>query len=79
VITSKEDIEFIKKFGTHLRCLRTAKGLSMERLAELSDLDYSQISKIERGVTNTTIRTINKLAKGLEVSSMKLFEFDIEE
>lgn len=49
----------------------------MEKLAEFSELDYSQISKIERGLTNTTIRTLNKISKALGVPVKDLFDFEL--
>lgn len=67
--------DYIIAFGKHLRSLRKAKGLSMEKFAQTAGLEYSQISDIELGKINTTISTIYILAKTLEISPKDLFDF----
>lgn len=47
----------------------------MMELAYEADIEYSQIAKIERGISNTTISTVKILAKALEVHPKELFEF----
>jgi len=39
-------------------------------------VEISQISRIERGVINTSIGNINAIAKTLKVPVSELFEFD---
>jgi transcriptional regulator with XRE-family HTH domain len=75
VSLSKEEQEFIINFGANLRKLRIRKNLSMEQLAYTSNMEYSQISRIERGIINTKISTANSLAKSLEVPIQDLFDF----
>jgi transcriptional regulator with XRE-family HTH domain len=70
------DTALIKAFGKHVRILRSQKKITMEKLAELADIDYTQIAKIERGKINTTISTANAIAKGLNISLKELFDFD---
>jgi transcriptional regulator with XRE-family HTH domain len=69
------DEKLMADFGSHVRKLRMAQGLSMEKLAELAEIEYSQISKIERGLVNTTISSSNALAKGLNIELHTLFNF----
>ena len=69
------DIEYCKAFGENLRKLRKKKGLTMMNLAFEADIEYSQIAKIERGLSNTTISTVYILAKALEVKPLELFRF----
>ena len=69
------DEEFCKAFGNKLREMRKTKKISMEKLALQADIEYSQIARIERGVTNPTISTVNALAKALNVPVMNLFDF----
>ena len=47
----------------------------MREFALIADLEYSQLSKIERGVTNPTISTVLALAQALGVSHYDLFNF----
>jgi len=45
-------------------------------LAFEADIEYSQIAKIERGISNTTISTAYLLAKALEIKPIELFRFE---
>jgi transcriptional regulator with XRE-family HTH domain len=56
------------KIAENIKKLRAKKGLSLEKIARLSDLSLNTIVKIENGVnTNPTIETLTKIAKALEV------------
>lgn len=66
--------KFLKQFGNNLRELRIQKGLTQEDLAFEAELDLTQIGRIERGVTNTSISIAYKLAKALKVNIKLLFE-----
>jgi transcriptional regulator with XRE-family HTH domain len=72
VINIKND-QVIKAFGTRLRDLRIAAGLSQEQLANLADIPLSQVGRIERGETNPTLSTIHVLATGLKVAINEFF------
>lgn len=61
------DIE--KSFGEVIKRLRKQKGISQEKLAELSNLDRSYLSELERGEKTASLRTIFKLSNGLEVTA----------
>ncbi|MBC7425705.1 MAG: helix-turn-helix transcriptional regulator [Bacteroidia bacterium] len=62
-------------FGAHLGELRESKGIGMRQFAMIADMEYSQLSKIERGVSNPTISTVLALAAALEVSHHTLYDF----
>lgn len=70
-----KDIDFLKMLGKHLREVRIKKGFTQEELANECNFEISQISRIERGVTNCSISTINKIASGLDISLEELFSF----
>ena len=59
-------------FGRALRELRTERGISQERLAEIADLDRTYVSGIERGERNPSLTNIVKLADavGVKVSDL---------
>lgn len=76
-ITS-EKIVFLKSFGKRIEALRTEKNLSLRQLSQNCDIDYSDISKIEKGLRNIQMSTILELAKGLDVTTKELFDFDID-
>lgn len=63
-----------RQFGLRLRQLREQRGLSQERLAELSDFDRTYLSGIERGVRNPTLAVIASLAKALKMKLCELME-----
>ena len=44
---------------------RARRGLSQKQLASLCGIDQSDISKIERGLSNPSVATLQKIAKGL--------------
>lgn len=60
--------------ANEIKRLRIAKGWSIRELAEEADIAKSQISDLENGqLQNTTIDTICKLSKALEVNPADLF------
>ncbi|WP_291910719.1 helix-turn-helix transcriptional regulator [Chitinophaga sp. CB10] len=69
------DEDFLKKFGKHLQKIRKSKGISQEELANRCDFPMSQISRIERGIINTSISHVSAIAKALGVTPDELFKF----
>lgn len=67
--------QLLKDFGNHLRKLRKEKSLTQEKLAFKIGLEISQISRIERGLLNTSISTAYEIAKALDLDLKDLFEF----
>ena len=65
-----------KSFGKRLRILRDIKGYTQEELAELVDLEYQTISRIETGTYFTSYETLDKLAKALDVPIKELFNYE---
>lgn len=63
-------------FGNKLRVTRLAKGFTQEQLANELGVEISQISRIERGVINTSITTLYSISKVLNVDISELFVFD---
>ena len=47
----------------------------MRQFALEMGIEHSQLSKIERGVINTTISTVYKIAETLEIPIKDLFDF----
>ena len=52
-------------FGEAVRRLREARDWSQEELSDEADVHISQISDIERGTGNPTIRTLGRVSDGL--------------
>ena len=66
--------DIAKVLGQRIRNYRTAKGLSQEKLAELSGCHPTYIGQLERGEKNATIESIEKISVALKVSLSELFE-----
>lgn len=47
----------------------------MVELAFQAEIEYSQLSRIERGEINTSISVVNAIAKALNISPKDLFDF----
>jgi len=62
--------------GKRVRELRTKRGLTQERLAELADMDVKYLGSIERGTENPTVGTLHKLADALSVKIHQLLSFE---
>lgn len=56
-----------------VRYWRKKRGLTQNRLAELSGLSRVSISEIERGTADAKISTIKALAKALNVEFAEIF------
>ena len=69
--------ELLIAFGNHLRKLRVEKGFSMRKLADVANIDYTQVVKIETAKMNTSLVTLSALASALGVPFIKLFDFKI--
>lgn len=73
---SFKHINYLRDFGRNLRTLRLDKNYSQEALAYEADLSISQISRIERGIINTSLRQIYSIAAALGYKPKDLFDFD---
>lgn len=67
---SKE--ELLKKFGLNVKFARMRKGLTQEQLAELMDINWTYIAKIETGKINMSLGKILEIAKVLQIDINKL-------
>ncbi len=60
--------------GSRIRVIRKGKGLTQQKLAELSELDDAYVGSVERGERNFSIDTLEKIINALEVQPKELFE-----
>jgi len=74
----KDEI-FLIEFGKHLRKIRKERGFTQESLAFNIGIEISQISRIERGILNTSISTVYAIAQAIDIPLIELFDFGLEE
>lgn len=55
-------------FAKNLKRIREEKKMSLDNVAELTNVSKSMLGQIERGESNPTITTVWKIANGLKVS-----------
>lgn len=72
-------MDALKLFGSRLRSLREARGLTQQKLGELAETSYKYLGSIERGEENPSLKVMIKLAKALGVELRDLVEFEHEE
>ena len=66
--------DIAKAVGQRIRNYRTQKGLSQEKLAELSGCHPTYIGQLERGEKNATLESIERITAALGITLSKLFE-----
>lgn len=67
------------KFSNTLKQLRKSKGLTQEKLAEVSDIDYKYLQKLESSnPSSPTLFVLEKLSRGLGITLTEFIKF-IEE
>ncbi|MBC7083533.1 MAG: cupin domain-containing protein [Firmicutes bacterium] len=67
------------KMGERLRAIRTAKGLTLREVSQLSGLSLSYIAQIERDEVNPSISSLRKLTDSLGIKLSALFDETEEE
>ena len=72
---SERHINSLILFGKHLKKVREEKKMTQEDLAYSSELSISQISRIERGVINTSLSQLISISESLGVPLKKLMDF----
>lgn len=64
------------RFGENLRKLREEYKLTQEKLAQLSEVDYKYIQRLEgKTPSSPSLNTIEKLAKAFKIHPSKLLKF----
>lgn len=70
---TKTEKAFIKKLGKRIVVLRKEKKLKQIDLAIKINIEDSALRRIESGRTNPTVKTLLRIAEGLEVEFLDLF------
>lgn len=64
----------LQSFGTALKLLREKTGLSQEKFALSIGMDRTYYASVEAGKRNISLRNIDKIAQGFDVSLSELFD-----
>ena len=59
--------EYIATIGKTIHALRAEKGLSLRSFSLMIGVHYNQVLHIEQGKVNPSLKTLYKIAEGLEV------------
>jgi transcriptional regulator with XRE-family HTH domain len=65
--------QFLIRLGAKIKEIRTEKKISQVELAVRCDFEKASMSRIESGQMNTTILTLLKVARALDVSVSDFF------
>jgi len=69
-----DDSEEVALIGLRLREGRRAKGITLDRLGEMTDLSSAFLSRLERGETSTSIGNLVRIAGAIGISLQEIFE-----
>ena len=62
-----------RRFGRYIRQLREERGLTQSELATRAGLAVDSVRRTERGQLSPSLRSVAKLAAGMEISLHSLF------
>lgn len=65
--------QFLIALGSRIKQIRAEKKMSQINLAAKCDFEKASMSRIESGKTNSTILTLRKISKELDVEVSELF------
>ena len=68
--------QLYKAVGQRIRFFREEKGLTQQGLADLCNFEKSNISRIETGRTNLTLKSMLTISKALNVQIKQLLDFE---
>jgi transcriptional regulator with XRE-family HTH domain len=68
------NFDLLIDFGYALRAIRNSRNLSQEELGQITGLDRTYISGLERGKRNPTLRVIASIASGLGITASELLK-----
>lgn len=69
----------VMTLAANIKKYRIAKNLTIEELANIVGVDYSQIGRMERGKVNATVSIIFDIAAVLEIPPAQLLELNMKE
>jgi len=62
--------------GKKIKSIRESKGLTQQAVSDLCDFEKSNVSRIESGRTNMTIKNLFKISQALRVKMKDLVDVE---
>lgn len=69
----KETIQ--QKVGKRIQEIRIEKNISQQDLASKCNFEKSNMSRLEKGNSNATLSTLEKVCEALQIDLIELFKF----
>ncbi len=73
-MSTHDPSELLSAFGRAVRTLRTARGISQERLAEDAGIHRTYVGNAERGLRNIALINMDRLAGALATDLVGLMQ-----
>ena len=70
----KEEFDFKKRLGGKIKNYRLKAGLSQHKLGLQSNISRTQISRLENGEISTTVITLLRISKALNLDKAQLLD-----
>jgi transcriptional regulator with XRE-family HTH domain len=74
-----EDERLYLLVGTRIKTVREQKGLSQQDLSLICNIEKTNLSRIEAGRTNLTIKNLYKICKALKIRMKEIIDVDEED
>ena len=74
-ITTQEDIAFIQRITARITKLRKERNMTQLDLATKIGMEENAIQRLEKNRTSPTLKTLLRVARGLDVSPDDFFDF----
>lgn len=72
------EVEVYIRIGERIKKLRQEKGMSQQTLADECDIESPNLSRIENGNTNPTVKSLWKISNALGVKLRDLVDVEYE-
>jgi transcriptional regulator with XRE-family HTH domain len=67
-VNNLRDKKVLITFGARVKILRQERNMTLQSLAFEAEMEISQVHRIEKGVINPTLTTLNALAKAFNIT-----------
>ena len=64
-----------QKVGKRIQEIRIEKNISQQELASKCNFEKSNMSRLEKGNSNATLSTLEKVCHALQIDYIELFKF----